>query len=310
MGIDVEVRHLRVLVAVVDAGGFSAAATQLRVAQSSLSRTVAELERRLGVQLLNRTTRRVEMTAEGAEVVRLARHTIAEVDRALAHLGGYLDGSRGSVAIAALPSLAACLLPPVIAEFRRERPEVSLRLVDALARQTEEMVADGAVDFGVSRAPSHSPGLASQRIAADRFYALCPGDDPWAARESVAWADLRGRDFVHFTAESSIRTLVDQTAARIGLTYGTVTEASSVVSVAGLVAAGAGVTVVPALVGPLTAFAGTVLVELVEPVVTRDIWVIRDPLRPLSPVAGGLLEVITQAQRHGLTLPMGCEWSP
>ncbi|GAB95459.1 putative LysR family transcriptional regulator [Kineosphaera limosa NBRC 100340] len=80
-------------------------------------------------------------------------------------------------------------------------------------------------------------------------------------------------------------------------------------SVAGLVAAGAGVTVVPALVGPLTAFADTVLIELVEPVVTRDTWVIRDPLRPLSPAAAGLLDVITHAQRRGLALPTGCEWS-
>lgn len=309
MGIDVEVRHLRVLLAVVDAGGFSAASSRLHVAQSSLSRTVAELERRLGVQLLTRTTRRVETTPEGQGVVRLARHTVEEVDRALAHLGGYLDGSRGSVSIAALPSSAACLLPPVIAEFRRQRPEVSLRLIDALAQQTEEMVDDGSVDFAVSSAPSRSGRLASRRIATDRFYALCRMDDPWCERESVTWADVDGRDFVHFTAASSIRTLVDATASRIGLTYGTVTEASSVVSVAGLVAAGAGVTVVPALVGPLTMFAGIKLVELLEPVVTRDIWIIHDPLRPMSPSAKGLLDVIHRAQEHSLSLPPGCAWS-
>ena len=94
MGIDVEVRHLRVLLAVVDSGGFSAASSRLHIAQSSLSRTVAELERRLGVQLLTRTTRRMETTPEGQEVVRLARHTVEEVDRALAHLGGYQTANR------------------------------------------------------------------------------------------------------------------------------------------------------------------------------------------------------------------------
>ena len=92
------------------------------------------------------------------------------------------------------------------------------------------------------------------------------------------------------------------------MSLGRTTQASSVVSVAGLVAAGAGVTVVPALVGPLTSFSGAHLVPLVEPVLTRQIWVVRDPLRPLSRAALALLEVITGARERGLVLPAGCAW--
>lgn len=303
-----DVRHLRVLLAVVDAGGFSAAATRLHVAQSSLSRTVAELERRVGVRLLERTTRRVHPTAEGEQVIALARHTVAEVDRALAHLDGYLQGSRGSVSLAALPSLAACLLPPVLAEYRRERPDVALTVVDGLARQVEVMVGAGEVDFAVSSRPPDVDRLVSIPIATDRFYALCPPGHAWVGRESVAWAELAGSDFVQFTAQSSIRTLVDDALLAGEVSLGRTTQASSVVSVAGLVAAGAGVTVVPALVGPLTSFSGAHLVPLVEPVLTRQIWVVRDPLRPLSRAALALLEVITGARERGLVLPAGCAW--
>lgn len=309
MSIDIDVRHLRVLLAVVDAGGFSAAATRLHVAQSSLSRTVAELERRVGVRLLERSTRRVHPTAEGEQVVVLARHTVGEVDRALAHLDGYLRGSRGSVALAALPSLAACLLPPVLAEYRRDRPDVALDVVDALARQIETMVSSGEVDLAVSSRLPGTDRLASAPIATDRFYALCPPGHLWAGREAIAWTELAGIDFVQFTAQSSIRTLVDDALTASAVRLGRTTQASSVVSVAGLVAAGAGVTVVPALVGPLTSFSGAHLVPLVEPVLTRQIWVIRDPLRPLSRAALALLEVITGARERGLVLPVGCAWT-
>src|SRR5688500_11305732 len=128
MRMDLTIQQLRVVVAVHDAGSFTAAAETLLLAQSSLSRSVLEVERRLGVPLSDRTTRRLEPTAEGREFVAIARSTVASFDANLRHFAGFLDGQRGRVRVATLPSLAAILLPAIVSAYQSRHPEVELSI--------------------------------------------------------------------------------------------------------------------------------------------------------------------------------------
>ena len=128
MRTDLTLQQLRAVVAVHDAGSFTGAALELLVAQSSLSRTVAEVEKRVGAALFERTTRRLEPTPVGREFVAAARRAVAGVEAELRHVEGYLAGLRGRVRIATVPSLAAILLPGVVSAFRRTHPEVELSI--------------------------------------------------------------------------------------------------------------------------------------------------------------------------------------
>ena len=309
MSIDVGIRHLRAVVAVADEAGYSAAAARLHVAQSSLSRTVQDVERRVGVRLFDRTTRSVVPTREGAEFCVLAREVLATHDRALAHFAGFLRGDRGGVSVAVLPSLAASLLPPVLAAYRATHPHVAVEVRDGLSAEVTGLVATGAVDLAIAVADEVPTRLETTTIAEDDFSLLVARGHELAGRDGVAWVDLAGRPFVAFDRASSIRAFTDRTLLDTGVAVGPVTEARNVGSVAGLVGAGLGVSVVPALVLPMMGFADVVAVPLGEPTGRRSVRLLRDPRRPVAPAVAHLVALLHGAAERGLPLPPGARWS-
>lgn len=308
MGIDIGIRHLRAVVAVADAGGYTGAARALHVAQSSMSRTVLEVERQLGVSLFERTTRRVRPTADGEQFLTLARRLLTEFDTAMNHFEGYLAGTRGSVSIAALPSLAATLLPHVLAAFRAAHPDVVVSVLDGLSQDVLDHVARGSADLAVTVATTVPDTLHTQRIAVDRFVCVFPPGHRFAACDELTWADLSGEDFVAFDPTSSIRAYVDRTLSRHDVALGTVTQARNVGAVAGLTASGLGVSAVPGLVLPMMTFADVDSRPLADPVVERDICLVHDPSRPLSRIALALKDLLANARSQRLALPTGARW--
>jgi LysR family carnitine catabolism transcriptional activator len=308
MPMDLELRHLRVVVAVADSGGFTPAATRLHLAQSSVSRTVAEVEARLGTALFERTSRRLEVTVEGEEFITLARHLLAEFDRTMSHFSGYLAGTRGSVTVATLPSLAAVLLPPIAAAFRRSRPQVRLQIHDSLSREVLTRVKAGAADLAVTVLPGHTPDLEVKPVAQDRFFGVFSPHHEFADRHRLSWRELAGQPFIAFGQSSSIRPHVDRAVNEAAVPLGPITEAQNVAAVAGLTAAGLGVTALPALVLPMVEFAGLRAVELEEPVVQRTICVIRHTRRPMSRPAAEFMVMLSVPESHQVPLPRGAEW--
>lgn len=309
MGIDIGIRHLRSVVAVADAGSFSAAALHLRTSQPSLSRTVRDVERRVAARLFDRTTRSVSLTRDGQEFVTLARGVLAEFDVATAHFEGYLSGARGSVSLAALPSLAATLVPQVLVAYRSTRPEVTVSVSDALSREVLAQVVDGVVDLAVTVAPAVPPQMQQTLIATDRFMCVFAPGHRFSEARRLTWVDLEGEPFVAFDRTSSIRAYTDRVLGEQGVVMGSTTEARNIGAVAGLVAAGLGVSVVPGLVLPMMRFAGVRRRILEAPAVDRDVCLIRDPRRPMAPAVAGLVAMFDQAETHGIELPGGAAWT-
>jgi LysR family carnitine catabolism transcriptional activator len=313
MSTDLTLQQLRVVVAVHDAGSFTAAAQRLLVAQSSLSRTVAEVERRVGTPLFERTTRRLEPTPAGAEFVASARRAVDAVEAELRHVEGYLAGRRGRVRIATLPSLAAILLPGVVSAFRREHSEVELSIEDALSDEVLQRVRGGVVDLAVtvvSATPDPLADLAVVPVATDRFCCVVPPAHRFACREVLPWGELAGEPFIAFDRTTSIRQHVDASLTAAGVAPRQVVAARNIAAVAGLVAADLGVSVVPGLVLPLMGFAGVRHVVLDQPAAHRTMAVVRAAARPLSPIAAAFVAALTDPSRARPELPEQASWLP
>lgn len=296
-GVDLSVRDLRLIVEVADRRSFTGAAESVHLSQSALSRAVNDAERRVGAQLFERTTRSVEVTAVGAEVVSIGRSMLAEFERGLREIALFRDGVGGVVRIAALPTIAAGMLPGVVAELKRTAPHIDVDISDTLAHVATERLLSGQVDFAITVDEDLPQEVAFTRLVKDRFHVVFRADHPFHGRSHVSWGELAEESLVAFSEDSSLRVLTDQTFAAVGRSPARAAQARNIAVIAGLVAAGLGVAAAPALVLPLMDFADLEVAELVEPAVDRDLGLAYVPGRSISPAA----QHVADALRASLT---------
>jgi DNA-binding transcriptional LysR family regulator len=187
---DLELRHLRCLVAIVDSGSFTDAAIELGISQAAVSRTLIALEEVLGIRLLHRTSRIVTPTTAGVQVLARARHLLAEADDLVAEAATGHSRLRLGHAWSAMGRHTA--------EFQRRwaarYPEVELHLVRT--NTATGGLAEGACDLAVVRTAVDEHRFASAVVGHERRYCAMAADDPWARRRSVRLAEVAQRSLL------------------------------------------------------------------------------------------------------------------
>jgi DNA-binding transcriptional LysR family regulator len=187
---DLELRHLRCLVAIVDSGSFTDAAIELGISQAAVSRTLIALEEVLGIRLLHRTSRIVTPTTAGVQVLARARHLLAEADDLVAEAATGHTRLRLGHAWSAMGRHTA--------EFQRRwaarYPEVELHLVRT--NTATGGLAEGACDLAVVRTAVDEHRFASAVVGHERRYCAMAADDPWARRRSVRLAEVAQRSLL------------------------------------------------------------------------------------------------------------------
>ncbi|WUR85999.1 LysR substrate-binding domain-containing protein [Streptomyces phaeochromogenes] len=302
-------RQLAAYAAVARAASFTAAAAEMHVSQSSLSRAVADLERHLGVQLLERDTRNVQLTAAGREALRVAEQIVTAHQAGMKELRRYLLGESGTVAVATLPSVAAVLLPQVISDFRERRPQVAVRLLDGLERSVLDRVLSGDADFAITTVGNPPEQLEHRPLVRDRFVAVLPVGHSLADHHEITWDDLARQPFLAVGRDSSVRRLTDAAFAQIDAHALPAAEAGSIATVGGLVTAGLGVSAMPALVLPLMGAGAVVCRPLVDPVVDRRLDIALRARRTLPTVTERFLETLEEFRLQRRPLPPGVSWA-
>ncbi|MHB9848641.1 LysR family transcriptional regulator [Streptomyces sp. Tue6028] len=184
---DVELRQLRCLVAIVDEGTFTDAAQVLGVSQAAVSRTLASLERALGTRLLRRTSREVTPTGTGLRVVAHARRVLADVDELVRQATSGTAQLRIGYAWAALGRHTL----PFQRGWADRHPETELTLVRV--NSATAGLAEGACDLAVVRRPPGDRRFDSAIVGLERRLCALAADDPLARRRSVRLADIGGR---------------------------------------------------------------------------------------------------------------------
>ena len=184
---ELELRHLRVLVAVVDAGSFTDAAIDLGISQAAASRTLIGLEQLLGVRLLHRTSRNVTPTTAGVQVLGRARHLLAEADNLIA------EATTGHTRLRIGHAWSA--MGRHTLEFQRQwaarYPDVELHLVRT--NSPTGGLAEGLCDLAVVRVPADEHRFATAVVGQERRYCAIAADDQWARRRSISLDDVRDR---------------------------------------------------------------------------------------------------------------------
>ncbi|SIT39932.1 Uncharacterized HTH-type transcriptional regulator YfeR [Paraburkholderia ribeironis] len=290
---NVTLRQLRVFIEVARLQSFSRAGDEIGLTQSAVSRCVRELEGEIGLKLIDRTTREVQLTDVGGNLVSSVSRLLSDLDDALREIREIGEQRRGRVIVAASPTVACRLMPRVVAACVRKFPYITLGLRDDVQSDVMRKVKSGEVDFGVIIGPFSADDLLSESLMTDSFCVVSRDDHPLAAREQVAWTDLDGQQLVMLDYASGSRPIIDAVMQEYDVNATVVQELGHSATVFGLVEAGVGVSVLPWLALPPPAGASLVARPLV-PRAERRVELVRRRDRSLSPAAEAVWDLIRQ----------------
>ena len=293
---NVTLRQLRVFQSVAQTRNFSRTGETVGLTQPAVSRAIAELERELGLRLLDRTTREVELTEAGRSLSARLDRALDELDATLADVAGLADADGGKVRVASSPTLSAYLMPACIAACAREAPRVRFALLDRIQQEVLESVRGGEVDFGVVVEPPAVDDLHCEVILRDPFVLVTPARHRLARAASVRWKALDGEPLVLLDAASGSRRYIDDALARHGAACKVEQELAHPTTVFQMVEAGIGLTVMLRLAVPPGGLHGLAVRSLL-PRLERTVMLVRRQERALSPVAERVWRIVSATVR-------------
>ncbi|HEU5158469.1 MAG TPA: LysR substrate-binding domain-containing protein [Streptosporangiaceae bacterium] len=242
-----ELRHLRYFMAVAEELHFGRAAEHLHIVQPALSKQIAALEKELGVRLLERTKRRVELTEAGRAFLDDARNVLAQADLAADRARSAGRGERGVLVVGFIPPALNSVLPPALGRYRAEHPDVRLVLRELPNRAAIDGVLADRIHISFVRVPFDDHNLCCEPVYEEPVVVALPSDHPLAALEAVPLAALCDEAFVMIprSQEPELHDYYIALCQEAGFSPQLVHEVSATLVGVGLVASGVGVAFVP-----------------------------------------------------------------
>jgi len=271
------------------------AAEELGVAQSTLSRRLRRLEQSVGVTLLRRSGRHLEVTLAGQRLAAVADSVLAELARAVGDIRRSADPRQGTVSVAFLSSLGVSVLPGILREFRAQHPHLQFRLTQEGHDTVLARMQAGEVDLCLTSPLPEDPGLRAVALHQQPLRLVVPARHRLAATERTRLAAASAELFVGFKPGFGLRQLTDDWCRRAGFSPRLGFEGEDVATVRGMVSAGLGVALLPAT---HDAVPGTVELETTDVRPTRTIGLVTVRGRELPPPA---------AQLHAFLLRRGAD---
>jgi len=286
-------RQLEGFAAAARLGSFTAAAQKVAMTQPAFSQLVRDLESILGTKLFDRTTRKIELTEAGRQLLAMIERPLDDLSQAYADVRELSVGIRGRIVIGALPSIAFGELTLSLAEFKANHPKVIVRLVEAANPRLIESVQNREVDFGIGMFAAPEDKLNFRKLLEDELVAVFPRGHTLARKKKVSWTDLAKQTLILLVEQSSSREVIDRGFAVHGVTVQPAYEIANMVTSLSMVRAGMGVTIMPRIALPALNMQGLQIGHIADPHPTRAIGILAKPDRPLSAAAENYIELLT-----------------
>ena len=249
-----ELRHLRYFITVAEELNFSKAALKLYTAQPSLSQQIKDLEEDVGVKLLNRTKRKVELTEEGAVFLEQARLTLAQADKAVAMARQVSQAKQQMLRIGFVPVAEMKIFPYILPNLRVQNPDLKIELLSLNNNEQMRLLKKGGLDLTFTRHNFNSDEIESQFVIREPLIFLLPKDHPLAKYERIPVKALNGIDFIIPSAEQSLtlnQAILDFAKAN-GIELNIVQKADNILFNINSIGMGLGCTILPGYIAPLT----------------------------------------------------------
>ncbi|WP_428390997.1 LysR family transcriptional regulator [Lichenicoccus sp.] len=291
-----DLRHLKLFLAVADTGSFSKAGATCSVAQPVLSRCVRELEETLGVVLFIRTGRGAVLTPAGLRFREHAKDILDRVNSALSEFVGLQTNPIGEVILGVPPTVGALLIVPLVRRFKLEFPRGSLKISEVFSGAVAEWLSIGRLDVAVLYNPPKSSTLVVDDLIEEQLYLV--GSNAHGEVDlpnPVPTALLGDLPLVLPSRPHGLRLLVERSLAEVKSQLGTIVEVDSLQAMVALVEAGIGFTVLPYASVKGEMQAGRLKCwPIHEPTIARRLVVATSTARPLTGMARTMVSMVRQ----------------
>ena len=271
----------------------SRGAAHVGVSQSAASQYVQELERRLGVALLDRSRRPLELTAAGRIYSEFCRDVLRREEQMELEIGSLKQQLEGSLRVASIYSIGLSELSRLQEEFADKYPSVQLQVEYMRPDKVYEAVRDDRADLGLVSYPQASREIAAIPWRDEEMQVALPPSHPFAQRAEVSPADLNGQTFIGFDEDLSIRRELDRYFKKLGVEVNVAMHFDNIHTIKEAVALGSGISILPArTMQPEIEQGRMVAVKLNAPDLVRPVGVVHRKRRKLSRAAQAFLELL------------------
>lgn len=282
------IRQLTAFNAIMKAGSVTEAAERLFVSQPAVTKLLKGFEEACGFSLFERGQGRLKPTAEARQLFAETEKLEAGLMRISRIAESIRNLERGEVSAVTFPGLGMHLAPQAAAALLMRSPELRLQLFTRTSRSIEDSMVTGKADFGISLLPATSPSLKSAKFEEIELFLVAPASHRLAAREVVAVEDLEGERLVALGREDLSYPIIEAAFHRAGATMNPVAEVQMADAACAMVAAGAGISIVPSLASAGAQGGGVVFRRLSRPIVMTS-WLITPRGEAMSLLSEALL---------------------
>jgi LysR family hydrogen peroxide-inducible transcriptional activator len=240
-------KDLKYLVALADTGHFGKAAERTFVSQPTLSAQLKMLEEYLGVKLVERQPKNVQLTEVGKQIVVRARRMLDEGDEIIALARSNTDPFAGKLKVGLIPTIGPYLLPRVMQKLRKAVPHLGLMLYEYQTEALLKRLRDGEIDLGVMALPVPQDGLESRTLYDEAFTVALPNHHPLAAKAAIKVQDLKGQTLLLLEDGHCLRDQALEVCSRVDVREAEDFRATSLETLRQMVVAGLGITLLPEL---------------------------------------------------------------
>jgi LysR family transcriptional regulator, hydrogen peroxide-inducible genes activator len=266
-------KDLKYLVALADTGHFGRAAERSFVSQPTLSAQLKKLEEYLGVQLVERQPKNIQLTEVGKQIVLLARRMLNEGDEIIALARNNKDPLAGKLKLALIPTIGPYLLPRVMQKIRKALPHLGLMLYEHQTEALLKRLREGEIDLGVMALPARQEGLESRVLYEEAFTVALPNHHPLEHKSTIKVQDLKGQTLMLLEDGHCLRDQALEVCSRVDVHEAEDFRATSLETLRQMVVAGLGITLLPELAveSPFGSQRGLTIREFAKPAPTRTV---------------------------------------
>ncbi len=294
---DLQLVHLQTLQAVARHGSFSRAARELHLTQPAVSMQVRQLERALGLPLLERVGKRAFPTKAGEVLLAHAGRARRELEAGLEVVQQLRGVVAGRLRLGTSASFSIYLLPPALRRFRSRYPKTELTVVTGNAPEIARGVVQNDLDVGIVSLPVRERELAVTAFHRHELVAIAPPDRRWRRGQRVRASELAREPLILFEPGATLRRVIDAWFQRAGVAPALPMELNNTEAIKKLVESGLGLSVTSWFSVEAEVRARKLAAARLEPPLYRDIGVIRRKDKPKTPVLEAFLATLDGLRR-------------